>query len=180
MIDSSARAALRAATAANHARVDEVYSSAALDDRTAYGRFLSAQAAAHLAVEDALSRSGVEAFVPDWPERRRGDALRADLAELGLDVPQPMASPIFAEQPAMLGALYVLEGSRLGGTLLKRSVPTGLPTRFLGGADSSAWRALLTQLDEHLDEASKREAAIEAARQVFVLFEDSGRRHLSV
>jgi heme oxygenase len=155
-----------------------VFSQAQLGERAAYGRFLRAQAAAHLPTEQALELGGIARLVPDWAQRRRSDSLEADLGSLGLDIPAPAGAPAFTTPEALLGALYVLEGSRLGGTLLKRAVPAGFPTRFLGNVDSSAWQALLAQLDDQLDSDAQRAAAIAAARQVFELFEAAGRRYL--
>lgn len=176
---ASARTVLRRATHDHHERVDRVYSQVRLDDRTAYGRFLTAQAAAHIAVEQALEAGGIAAIVPDWAARTRRDQLVADLAELGLATP-PLAGTLRLDgDAALLGALYVLEGSRLGGTLLKRSVPADFPTRFLSNADSAAWQALLRQLDQHLDSDATRAAAVDAAGRAFALFEESGRRYLS-
>ncbi|MEP9361296.1 biliverdin-producing heme oxygenase [Sphingomonas sp. KR3-1] len=166
------------ATTANHERVDMVFSKAQLGERAAYGRFLLAQAAAHLPTEQALEQGGIEELVPDWTARRRAESLKADLRDLGLDLPAPAGAPAFETREAQLGALYVLEGSRLGGTLLKRSVPADFPSRFLGNVDSAAWQALLARLDAALDSEDRRAAAIAGARQVFDLFEASGRAYL--
>lgn len=173
---TSARAALRAATHDQHERVDRLFSHVRLDDRLEYGDFLGAQAAAHIPVERALADGGIAAIVPDWTARQRADLVRADLATLGLAVPEPAGTIVFAGEAALLGGLYVLEGSRLGGTMLKRSVPSDFPTRFLGGVDSSAWQTLLQMLDAHLDTALKRSVALTAACNVFALFEMSGHR----
>lgn len=172
----TARAELRAATAQAHDRVDRLFSQVRLDDREGYGVFLRAQAAAHIPVERALTLGGVADIVPDWETRQRGDLIRADLAALGLALPEPAGSVAFADEAAMLGGLYVLEGSRLGGTMLKRMVPNDFPTRFLGGGDSAAWRALLQMLDVRLDTALKRSVAVTAACDVFTLFETSGQQ----
>lgn len=172
----TARGALRAATHEQHDRVDRLYSQIRLDDRDDYGAFLGAQAAAHIPVEQALVEAGVGAIVPDWDIRQRGDLVRADLAVLGLPVPDPAGPIVFSDEAAVLGGLYVLEGSRLGGTMLRRLVPADFPTRFLGGVDSAAWRSLLQMLDVRLDTGLKRSAAVAAARNVFALFETSGQR----
>lgn len=176
--EPSARAVLQAATHDHHDRVDRVFSHARLDERGSYGAFLRAQAAAHLPVEAALAAGGVAGLIPDWSARRRGDLLRDDLEALGLDVPVPAGSMVFESDAALLGGVYVLEGSRLGGAMLKRSVPADFPTRFLGGVDSAAWRSLLRMLDVELDDALKRSAAVAAACTVFELFETSGQRHV--
>ncbi|WP_029625346.1 biliverdin-producing heme oxygenase [Sphingomonas sp. PAMC 26605] len=173
---TTARAELRAATHDQHERVDRLFSHVRLDDRQDYGAFLGAQAAAHIPVERALADAGIADIAPDWETRQRADLLRADLATLGLAVPDPAGAIRFESEAALLGGLYVLEGSRLGGTMLKRSVPSDFPTRFLGGGDSAAWRNLLQMLDARLDTALKRSVAVQAARNVFALFEISGHR----
>jgi heme oxygenase len=178
MAHDTARAALRTATAPDHERVDAAFSRAVLSDRVSYGHFLRAQAAAHLPVEDALVRGGIAALVPDWDARRRDRLLQDDLHALGLDAPAPVGDPVLKGDAALLGALYVLEGSRLGGTMLKRSVAPDLPTGFLGAMDSAAWRELLALLDARLDTGPERAAAIAAARAVFTLFETGARLHL--
>ncbi|WP_375398637.1 biliverdin-producing heme oxygenase [uncultured Sphingomonas sp.] len=175
---ATARSVLRAATASHHQRVDATFSAVAFGDAASYGAFLRAQAAAHLPVEEALAEGGIATIVPDWAARRRGGLIADDLAALGLDVPPAAGAIRFDTAAALLGALYVLEGSRLGGTLLKRSVAPGLPASFLGGGDSAAWRSLLALLDDKLGTAVARGRAIAAAGAVFALFEAAGRLHL--
>jgi heme oxygenase len=175
----SARAALRAATAEDHERVDRLFSRLDLGSDADYRLFLTAQAAAHLPVEAALDASGIMAFVPNWPERRRSDLLLADLAELGIDPPVAVPSPPLDEEPAILGATYVLEGSRLGGAFLKRGLAAHAPCRFLSAPqEAGAWRKLLAKLDESLYEPARVEGACETARQVFKRFEIAGRLYL--
>jgi heme oxygenase len=174
-----ARQALRSATAAEHDRVDGLFSRLDLSRIDDYRLFLAAQAAAHLPVEAEIDAAGAERLVPDWPERRRAGLLRADLHELGIDVPEPVPAPAFPAEPAVLGAIYVLEGSRLGGALLKRSLPDIAPKRFIGAPQpAGSWRKLLELLDHFLYETSSLESAIGAARQVFHCFEAGGLRVL--
>jgi heme oxygenase len=117
--------------------------------------------------------------VPDWPERRRAELLRSDLRELGIDIPPPLPAPVLIGNAALLGALYVLEGSRLGGALLKRSLPDIAPKRFLGAAQPpGSWRKLLELLDDFLYETAALESASRAAQQVFQCFEAGGLRVL--
>lgn len=174
----SARFQLRNATAAWHDRVDAAFSAADLSERGSYGRFLAAQAAAHVPVERALDIGGIAAIVPDWDDRRRAALIAADLAALGLPLPTMPDPPILASRAALLGALYVLEGSRLGGALLRRSVPGALPTRFLSAAEPGAWRKLIALLDARLSSPDAITDAIAAACDVFALFEESGRQLL--
>jgi len=175
---SQVRSALRAATAAHHDRVDAIFSHADLTDREGYGQFLQAQAGAYLPVEAALGEAGAAALVPDWAARRRAAALEADLAALGLPVPHDMADITFEGAAAVLGGVYVLEGSRLGGALLARSVPANFPRAFLAPGDSARWRQLLGILEHTLTSAGDMASAIESASRMFLLFESSGRRYL--
>jgi heme oxygenase len=177
----SAHAALRAATAADHERVDRLFSRLDLGSDADYRLFLTAQAAAHLPIEHALETAGVSALIPDWLNRRRADLLLADLSELGVEPPSAVPPPILAGEPAILGAAYVLEGSRLGGAFLKRGLAPHAPRRFLAAAQSAgAWRKLLAKLDESLYEPARLGEACETARQVFMRFEISGRRYLEL
>jgi heme oxygenase len=158
--------------------VDQLFSRCSLSDPAGYRVFLLAQAEAFLGVEAALDAGGIERLLPDWPARRRADLLIADLADLGATAAS--REPISLDgDPALLGAAYVLEGSRLGGAVLKRSIPDGAPRRFLQAPqEPGAWRKLLALLDESLYEPRTIAAACEAANTVFLLFERAGRRHL--
>lgn len=168
----SARAALRAATAADHTIVDAAFGRFDVTGEAGYRRFLAAQAGGFLAVEAALDAAGAANLVPDWPSRRRSEQLRSDLTALSVTEPEPFSpSPHFQSKASMLGAIYVLEGSRLGGALLKRSVPPSFPRRFLDAhQDAGSWRKLLKLLDEFLIRPHDLAAAILAAKEVFARF----------
>lgn len=166
-----ARAALRAATGPLHDRVDAIFSTFNLTTLDGYRRFLTVQARAHLPVEAALTAAGAGAVLPDWSERRRADLLLGDLAALGIQAPEGPSGITFDGAEAVLGGVYVLEGSRLGGTLLRRQVPPELPCAFLDASDPAGWRRLLAILEARLVTAAQREAAITAAATVFTAFE---------
>lgn len=174
----SARAHLRSATADCHRRVDDIFSASDLSEACSYGGFLRAQAAAFLPAEDALEDAGAADLLSDWTSRRRAAPLIADLAALGIALPDPVGRPSFVTSEQAIGGLYVLEGSRLGGTLLKRSVPSHLPSAFLAGACSRSWQSLLSLMDAMLDTPDKLAAAADAARSVFGLFEAAGQLYV--
>jgi heme oxygenase len=172
----SVRAALRAGTRADHERVDALYSRFDLTRAADYRLFLAAQAAAHIPVEDALDSAGASAVLPDWERRKRAQLLRSDLAEIGAEPGAAMPAPNFSGLPALLGGLYVIEGSRLGGALLKRGLPAGTPARFLGTpAEPGAWRQLIATIDASIVAPDEIATAISAAQAVFRLFEAAGR-----
>lgn len=171
----SARCALRNATAADHQQVDDAFSAFDLADRDSYRAFLEAQAYGLLPVEAALDRSGADAIVPDWPDRRRSEALRADIAELTGAEASPAAFPGFSSSAQMLGAIYVLEGSRLGGQLLARAIGPRFPRGFFAAPDPGRWRSLIEILDKTLISDNEISVATGAARSVFARFEAGAR-----
>lgn len=172
----SARTALRTATRAEHDRVDAEFSAHDLDSRDGYARFLRAQAAAHIPVERAIEAAGAAELLPDWPARRRADALLADLADLDMTPAREEHFTIDRSEAALWGAIYVLEGSRLGGAVLRRQISAGLPARFLSPGEPGAWRSLTDRLDERLRSAAAIGEAITSARAVFACFEAAGSR----
>lgn len=178
MTDSTnARQALRAATAEAHDRVDRAFSAFDLTTREGYTHFLLAQAEAFLPVEAAIDDAGPLDFVPDWPARRRTDALLADLAALRTVPPAMDIRHLFRSREEILGAIYVLEGSRLGGRMLARSVPVDLPRAFIGTTEMGLWRNLIELLDKLLISDNQLKTASDAACRVFALFEAGARRH---
>lgn len=170
----SARFALRSATAADHERVDAIFARFRLDEAAGYSGFLRATAAAYLPVENGLDEAGAANLVPDWTARRRADLLQEDLAGLG-EAPGPALPFTISGEAEMFGAIYVLEGSRLGGAMLKKSVPQSLPRRFLDApAEHGAWRRFSDLLDDRLCSSHDQNRAIMASKQVFDLFAQAG------
>lgn len=151
-----------------------------LADPAGYADFLRAQAGAFLAVETALDGAGAVDFVPDWKARRRSGALLGDLAALGVTPPAQPTPPDFPTEAAVLGGLYVLEGSRLGGAMLVRTVPDGLPRSFLSPGNPAAWRAFVALLDARLSSDIQVQEAAASAGAVFAIFEMSARDVLGV
>ncbi len=168
---------LREATRPEHDAVDALYSRYDLTRRDDYADFLARQAAALLPVENALDLAGAGAILDDWPARRRAHLLTADLADLGAEPSRPIEPPPFTARAATLGGLYVLEGSRLGGAVLRRRLPPGAPMRFLSApAPNGAWSRLVALLEHELGREADLVEAIAAARAVFSAFERAGSR----
>jgi heme oxygenase len=167
---------LRTRTRREHVRTEAIFSDFDLQSRVGYARFLIAQASASLAVEQSLESAGVTDVVADWPERRRGHLLRDDLAQLDVGGVKLQPPTSFGSSAEIMGAVYVLEGSRLGGKVLRKQVFGTAPTRFLG-ADSrpGAWRDFLASLDRGLSGERDIRLAVAAARGVFAKFATAGR-----
>ncbi|RFB89894.1 biliverdin-producing heme oxygenase [Rhizobium leguminosarum bv. trifolii] len=173
----SLRSVLRAQTADCHAEVDTLFGTFDLSNRQQYQTFLCAHARVVPAVEDALEDAGIIRLLPDWPERRRTQLLLADIAEFGDPLPQPLPPPALHSEAALWGALYVLEGSKLGGALLAKSVPDHLPGSYLRPqGPKGAIRTFMDRLDASgVDDPA---AAVFAARDVFGLFLKAGQLEL--
>jgi len=166
---------LRTATADAHERVDEIFSRFRLTEASGYRGFLRATASAHVPAEEGLEAAGAGRLLADWPGRRRSHLIRRDLAALGEASGEQSPPVSFSCDAAVLGGLYVLEGSRLGGALLRRLVPGGLPIAFLAAPSASgSWRRLSEFLDRHLGERQSLGEAVHAARQLFASFAAAG------
>ena len=164
---------LRAATMPDHDLVDSAFAAHDLADRAGYVRFLMAHAAALPAAEDALAIRDL----PPW--RRRTPVLAADLALLGAVMPEPLPFTVPAGRAAALGALYVVEGSRLGGVLLARRVAADLPAAYLGAKHRRGeWRDLLTAIDTQVGEDAIAEA-VAGAHAAFALYAAAAGRGVS-
>ena len=171
----TARSRLRQATAADHAAVDKAYSAFDLSKASDYRTFLDAQYGCLSPLEDALTAGGAAEVIADWPSRRRAALIRADLDDLNAPARAERSAPLTPAlhgAGAVLGSLYVLEGSRFGGSVLARRVAAGLPTRFLSaGSAPEAWRSLMLAMDRHLASEKAFADAVAAARAVFAIFE---------
>lgn len=159
-----------------HASTERAFAPFDLRTRHGYRAFLLAQAAAFLPLERTAERGGVARWLGDWPARRRGALLLADLATLG--APAPDAAAHDGPDLDPLGVAYVLEGSRHGARILLRQVlesddpELAGATGFLAHAAAAGWwRRLLDALDTYGTETGRADTLITGARGAFALFE---------
>lgn len=174
----SLRTALRTGTSDCHADVDKIFGRFDLGREAEYGAFLSAHARAVPPVEIALENAGIERLIPDWKERRRRDLLVDDLLAMDMPLPPLLNAPGMPDDAALLGAVYVLEGSKLGGAMLAKAVGDGLPSAYLTPfGPKGGMKAFMDMLDNAgADEAT----AVEAARAVFALFHKAAEMELEM
>lgn len=171
--------ALREGTRAAHDALDALFARFDLTERAGYADFLSAHAQALIPIERALDARAAQ-IVPDWPERRRGSTLQADLAALGRAPPVSTPFALADDDAAVAGTLYVVEGSRLGGRMLAQRVAPGLPTSYLDpGQDAGKWTFLLDRLDAVLYDGASQSRATAAACDAFAAFHAAGRQWLT-
>lgn len=97
---------------------------------------------------------------------------------MGVDVPADAADVIVGESVAAgVGALYVIEGSTLGGRviarhLLDRGVPADHCSYFRGVEDDPAlWKQFRATAGRHLQSEDGLEEAVQSALDMFGVFE---------
>ncbi|WP_085809774.1 biliverdin-producing heme oxygenase [Sphingomonas sp. TZW2008] len=167
----SAIALLRSRTAAAHEMVDAAFGSHDLTDAGSYAAFLRAHARA-LPLAEARAAAV-------WPAlRRRMPLLAADLAMLDTAPPLPASEAADVGTPAAWGALYVVEGSRLGGGMLAKMVGADLPQAYLGATHlPGEWRLIRQAIDAaaaHQDEVWHA-AMVDGALDTFALYDAAAR-----
>lgn len=152
--------------------------------------FLTALWRVHHAIEAQLARvPDLATAVPDLARRRKAPRLAADLAALGVDVTSqpPAAVPSITTLAQALGALYVLEGSTLGGRVIHRHLAATLPevartaTSFLTVYDDTG--AMWHAFQEHVSHAAAprdHDAIVATAGETFAAVQRAfGADHLT-
>jgi heme oxygenase len=134
--------------------------------------------------------SGAEAVLAPWlgavpgldfQARRRRDLLAADLAALGEAAAPAPPHPAPTSLPEALGQFYVLEGSTLGGQVIRKRVlgagGTMQGLSFLdpyGAETGPRWKSFLGILDRECQRPARAEAAVRGGLAGF----EAARRHL--
>ncbi len=160
--DPDALAALRAATASRHERLDSGLPlsapAATLDDYAVHLRMVRDWLAP---LETWLNgfADGPQAE-PALPAVDRLALIQADLAEPGMPEVAPMRPaaswPLDAGAAWRWGVAYVIEGSQLGGAVLHKQLRARLaphPLRYLRGIDAGPgprWRTFMAALRTHV------------------------------
>lgn len=132
------------------------------------------------AVEKAIAPFITSEVLPDYSERRNSSHIRADIEALGGSVEElPEASaPEVGNTLEALSALYVLEGSIMGGPyivqmLQKYGVNKGVSFfSGYGGDTGKMWGTFVSVLDEYGKDPDSHERAIEVANETFARFGD--------
>lgn len=172
-------------THAPHEQLDKaVKAHAPFDTLSSYARFVVAQYLFQAELQSVYNDPALQAIIADLPARCRAEQARADLADLGVQTPSPVAGAV--QQPTLaqaLGWLFVSEGSKLGAAfLIKRAVALNLSDSFgarhLGepaGGRAAGWKTFIKTLDEHPltveQEAELNQGAVAAFERFNVLLQ---------
>jgi len=164
------RFALKAATDEIHRALDHRLSRLDLTEAADYRRFLSFHGQTLPPFEEALAAAGADKFIDGWDQGRRTAAIATDLAALGEPMPAPATVPAIRSTAELLGTAYVIEGSRLGGRVLRDRVGDSLPATFLAYSGHNPWPTVVAALDRLLYSDGQIGEAKDAARRCFALF----------
>jgi heme oxygenase (biliverdin-IX-beta and delta-forming) len=181
MTNDSILTRLKEQTRARHERTEALLFAdkllTATLSREEYGQLLTIHYRFHQALETALD--GQADFFADYDReaRRKTPWLVADLEQAGLTLPET-ATQLFENWTGqqLLGAIYVAEGSTLGGRVIAnalRQTPglSGLTSRFFGGYGDQTgprWKTVGTYLTQRAN--SLDDEIVNGANQAFDYF----------
>ena len=189
---SAMRGRLRAATATAHQRMHAHAgfgaAAAGTIEASDYRRLLVRLYGFHRPFED-VARSAANLFRIDldMSARARSPLLLADLQTIGFELQAMSAVPLWrpslrlVSKGSLLGALYVLEGSTLGGVQIARALRDRVcdemgDARFFflgrGERQGAMWRELLQELESLREDEGEARQAQDAAVATFKAFED--------
>jgi heme oxygenase len=164
---------LRIRTADSHQRLEsavDLMRSITSTDR--YAGLLVKFATLHQRLDDE-----VVAQIAGQDHRRKLPLLRSDLETLERSMPDPTSSFEFDSLASRIGAMYVTEGSTLGGQVISRHVretlPPGTPTAYFSsyGSDTARqWNGFRALARRTLRDDTAAAAALDGAAAVFQRF----------
>lgn len=129
-------------------------------------------------IEQTIAPYITEDVLPDYKDRRNSSYLKNDIAHLGGEIAKvPSVSlPAITNKLEALGALYVLEGSVMGGSIMvkmleKAGITEGVSFFSGYGAETGQkWSTFTTVLNEQASTSEEQEVAIKAANETFLHF----------
>jgi heme oxygenase (biliverdin-IX-beta and delta-forming) len=161
------------ATGPAHSALDESFGSLNLDNRDDYTRFLLAHTIGLTPLfgtyQDFVTQQ-LEMTSPDFTAM-----LAADLTDLGVDAANiPMLSLV--EDLSDAGVAYVVSGSRLGLTMLRRNGywgrAHGQPSRYMeDDSGLQVWKSLVAWMKQRTASAEEEQRASQAALAAFDIFD---------
>ncbi|RBQ02512.1 biliverdin-producing heme oxygenase [Pedobacter miscanthi] len=129
-------------------------------------------------IEASIKPYITESILPDYAQRRNSSYIKADILELGGDITDlPYTTvPKIENAVQALGALYVLEGSIMGGSIIVKMLEKGGVTQGVsffsgyGEATGMMWGNFVAVLNAQAKTEQDEEEAIVAANETFKHF----------
>ncbi|MBI3701245.1 MAG: biliverdin-producing heme oxygenase [Afipia sp.] len=167
------------ATRSSHRRLDLALSWLDLGKPRYYAGFLRGQAEALFPLEASLEEQGIANIVSDWPLRARAPSLEHDLAAMDVSC-DPLPAPEFRGAADMLGAVYVLEASRMGARVMlarlaqhPESSSMAATAYLRHGFGKRFWPTFLTLLENHPAAHADTAGVVQGAEVAFGMFENA-------
>ena len=145
-----------------------------------YAAFLNKFYAYFSQVERSIAPFINDNILPDHSDRRNSSYLKDDIESLGsiLDSKPNVAVPKINTTVAAIGALYVMEGSIMGGRIIvqmlqKLGITKGLS--FFSGYGSETgerWEVFTKVMNDTAKTEEQEDEAVETANETFKLFEN--------
>lgn len=131
-------------------------------------------------VEKAIAPYITTQLLPDYKERRNSSYLKNDIEALGGNVNDTTAIhlPLIENQLQALGALYVMEGSIMGGSIIVKMLEKGGITNgvsfFSGYGEQTGqkWGVFTAVMNAQAVTPDQQEIAIQTANESFSRFGD--------
>lgn len=132
-------------------------------------------------VYDSIDASIDTVYLPDYSSRRKPQLILRDLEELGTTYDSHLCRhlPKITDNVTAFGALYVLEGSTLGGVMIKKMVAGRLQTdkglSFFSGYGRHTreqWNVFINALNNLNNNKEQDEAVIQTAAITFTFFKE--------
>ena len=172
---------LRAQTAGEHRELENVVAiNERLQSVESYRQLLEVFYGFVVAMEWELARFDWGQFQIRFEDRRKANLLEHDLRHLGVEpttVPCCAELPAFQNQEEAAGALYVLEGSTLGGRYIsqlaaKAEIPYEATAYFrsYGERVREMWTEFAAQLNRFIVQPESIVASVDGARKTFDAF----------
>lgn len=174
---------LKTETAEAHDRVEALAASNRIMDGSfspeEYKQLVARNYILHAAYEHVLEKAVTQLGIHElqYSERQKLPLLRSDLHDMGVPLPEVSLVPsLQLDTPEqVLGCMYVLEGSTLGGSVIRRrliSLPdfANLPFRFYGAYGERTgpmWTSFRNVVVERIQTPEQEQATVEAATAMF-------------
>lgn len=130
--------------------------------------------------EQAIAPYITAQLLPDYKERRNSSYLKNDIEALNGNVEAipAITLPVIENQLQALGALYVMEGSIMGGSIIIKMLEKGGITEgvsfFSGYGETTGqkWGVFTQVMNQAATSPEQEEIAIQAANEAFTCFGD--------
>jgi heme oxygenase len=131
-------------------------------------------------VEKAIAPYITATVLPDYAQRRNSSYLKKDIEALGGDIHELPATtvPAISNTIQALGALYVMEGSIMGGSIIVKMLEKGGVTEGVsffsgyGEATGQMWGTFVGIMNAQARTEADEAQAIETANATFAHFSD--------